>query len=109
MLAVESEGNRYKLDALPNDPTLLDTLSKHKVDVTVLSAQQAAASVELVRSLLFPALLFGGLVFLSRRGQEGGGSGMGGMGGPMDVGRSGAKVHSRFLHVAQGARQAVGL
>jgi len=109
VLAVESEGKRYKLDALPNDPTLLDTLSKHKVDVTVLPAQQAAASGDLARSLLFPALLFGGLVFLSRRGQEGGGGGPGGMGGPMDVGRSGAKVYSCILHVAQGAQQAVGL
>ena len=92
--AVDTDGNRYKLDALPNDPTLLDTLTKHKVDVTVLPAQQAAASGDLVRSLIFPALLFGGLFLLSRRGgQDGGmGGGMGGMGGPMDLGRSGAKV-----------------
>jgi len=94
VLAVDTDGNRYKLDALPNDPTLLDTLTKHKVDVTVLPAQQAAASGDLVRSLIFPALLFGGLFLLSRRGgQDGGmGGGMGGMGGPMDLGRSGAKV-----------------
>jgi len=99
VLAVDTEGNRYKLDALPNDPTLLDTLSTHKVDVTVLPAQQAAASGDLVRSLIFPALLFGGLFLLSRRGQEDGGGGMGGMGGPMDLGRSGAKVYC-ILHVA---------
>jgi len=94
VLAVDTDGNRYKLDALPNDPTLLDTLTKHKVDVTVLPAQQAAASSDLVRSLIFPALLFGGLFLLSRRGQDGntpGGMG-GGMGGPMDIGRSQAKV-----------------
>ena len=99
VLAVDTEGNRYKLDALPNDPTLLDTLSTHKVDVTVLPAQQAAASGDLVRSLIFPALLFGGLFLLSRRGQEDGGGGMGGMGGPMDLGRSGAKVYC-MLHLA---------
>ena len=94
VLAVDTDGNRYKLDALPNDPTLLDTLTKHKVDVTVLPAQQAAAGGDLIRSLIFPALLFGGLFLLSRRGQDGGGmgGGMGGMGGPMDLGRSGAKV-----------------
>ena len=45
--AVDTDGNRYKLDALPNDPTLLDTLTKHKVDVTVLPAQQAAAGGDL--------------------------------------------------------------
>ena len=93
VLAVDTDGNRYKLDALPNDPMLLDTLTKHKVDVTVLPAQQAAAGGDLVRSLIFPALLFGGLFLLSRRGQDGGMPGMGGgMGGPMDLGRSGAKV-----------------
>jgi cell division protease FtsH len=93
VLAVDTDGNRYKLDALPNDPTLLDTLTKHKVDVTVLPAQQPAASGDLIRSLIFPALLFGGLFLLSRRGQDGGmPGGMGGMGGPMDLGRSGAKV-----------------
>jgi len=93
VLAVDTDGNRYKLDALPNDPSLLDTLTKHKVDVTVLPAQQAAAGGDLIRSLIFPALLFGGLFLLSRRGQDGGmPGGMGGMGGPMDLGRSGAKV-----------------
>ena len=40
VLVVDVDGNRYKLDALPNDPTLLDTLTKHKVDVTVLPPQQ---------------------------------------------------------------------
>jgi len=64
VLVVDTDGNRYKLDALPNDPTLLDTLSKHKVDVTVLPAQQAASGGQsLLSSLAFPALLFGGLSF----------------------------------------------
>ena len=42
ILAVDTDGNRYKLDALPNDPKMLNTLTKHKVDVTVLPPQQAA-------------------------------------------------------------------
>jgi len=96
VLVVDVDGNRYKLDALPNDPTLLDTLTKHKVDVTVLPPQQAAAAGggSLVSSLLFPALLFGGLFLLSQRNQDGGGmpGGMGGPGNPMQLGQSQAKV-----------------
>jgi cell division protease FtsH len=96
VLVVDVDGNRYKLDALPNDPTLLDTLTKHKVDVTVLPPQQTAAAGggSLVSSLLFPALLFGGLFLLSQRNQDGGGmpGGMGGPGNPMQLGQSQAKV-----------------
>jgi len=98
VLVVDVDGNRYKLDALPNDPTLLDTLTKHKVDVTVLPPQQAAAAggQSLLSSLFFPTLLFGGLFLLSQRGQDGGGGGMpGGMGGPgnpMQLGQTQAKV-----------------
>jgi len=97
VLVVDVDGNRYKLDALPNDPTLLDTLTKHKVDVTVLPPQQAAAAggQSLVSSLLFPTLLFGGLFLLSQRGQDGGGGmpgGMGGPGNPMQLGQTQAKV-----------------
>jgi len=98
VLVVDVDGNRYKLDALPNDPTLLDTLTKHKVDVTVLPPQQAAAAGggSLVSSLLFPALLFGGLFLLSQRGQGGEGGGFGGMpggpGNPMQMGQTQAKV-----------------
>eukprot|EP00283_Hemiselmis_rufescens_P004470 CAMPEP_0173434508 /NCGR_PEP_ID=MMETSP1357-20121228/13085_1 /TAXON_ID=77926 /ORGANISM="Hemiselmis rufescens, Strain PCC563" /LENGTH=711 /DNA_ID=CAMNT_0014399383 /DNA_START=43 /DNA_END=2178 /DNA_ORIENTATION=- len=92
VLAVDVDGNRYKLDALPQDPELLNTLTVHKVDVTVLPAQQEAGAGDLVRSLIFPAILFGGLFLLSRGSQNGGQGGMGGMGGPMDLSRSGAKV-----------------
>ena len=49
-----------------------------QVDVTVLPTQEASGLGELAQSLIFPAVLFAGLFFLSRRG----GSGMpGGMGG----------------------------
>lgn len=88
-LAVDSDGNRFKLDALPGDPELLSTLTSHKVDVTVLPAEQESGAGEFLRSLIFPAVLFGGLFFLSRRA---GGGGMGGPGGPMDLAKSGARV-----------------
>mmetsp|Transcript_28067 Transcript_28067/g.56040 ORF Transcript_28067/g.56040 Transcript_28067/m.56040 type:complete len:669 (+) Transcript_28067:36-2042(+) len=95
LLAIDTDGQRLKIDALPNDPELLSMLTQHKVDVTVLPAQQASGAGELAQSLIFPAVLFGGLFFLSRRagggGQPGPGGGMGG-GGPMDFGKSQAKV-----------------
>ncbi|CDF33542.1 cell division protein FtsH [Chondrus crispus] len=92
LLAVDTEGNRFKLDALPNDPDLLKTLTGHKVDVTVLPSQPESGAGDFIRSLIFPALLFGGLFLLSRRAGGGSGGGFGGMGGPMDLQRSGARV-----------------
>lgn len=92
LLAVDTDGNRYKLDALPNDPELLKTLTSHKVDVTVLPAQPETGAGDFIRSLIFPAILFGGLFLLSRRAGGGMGGGLGGMGGPMDLQRSGARV-----------------
>lgn len=91
LLAVDVDGARYKLDALPNDPDLLKTLTDHKVDVTVLPAQPEGGPGDFLRSLIFPAVLFGGLFFLSRRAGGGMGPGMGGM-GPLDLQRSGARV-----------------
>lgn len=93
LLAVDTDGNRFKLDALPNDPDLLKTLTSHKVDVTVLPSQPESGFGDFLRSLIFPAVLFGGLFLLSRRAGGGGvGGGLGGMGGPMDLQRSGARV-----------------
>ena len=71
-------------------------MSSLQVDVTVLPAQEASGLGDLAQSLIFPAALFAGLFFLSRR--EGGGGqmpgGMGGMGGggPMGFGKSKAEV-----------------
>ena len=69
LLAVDTDGGRIAIDALPNDPDLLTALTTHKVDVTVLPAQDANGGGlgQLAQSLLLPALLFGGLFFLSRR------------------------------------------
>lgn len=100
LIAVDTDGARVKLDAIPNDPELLTILTKHKVDVTVMpnQAQQNGGGGGLggIGSLIFPALLFGSLLFLSRRGgpQGGGmrGGGMPGGGNPMDMTRSKGKL-----------------
>lgn len=50
--------------------------------------------VALLGNILFPLIAFGGLFFLFRRAQGGGGGAggpMGGMGGPMEFGRSKSK------------------
>jgi len=58
------------LDALPNDPDLLATLTQRMVDVTVLPEQPKSEGFNFVQSILFPGLLFLGLFFLSRRGRR---------------------------------------
>mmetsp|Transcript_91370 Transcript_91370/g.255208 ORF Transcript_91370/g.255208 Transcript_91370/m.255208 type:complete len:675 (-) Transcript_91370:91-2115(-) len=93
LLGVDVDGTRVKIEALPNDPDLLTQLTNHKVDVTVLPAQQSGGLGDLAQSLIFPAALFAGLFFLSRGG---GGQqmpgGMGGPGGQMNFGKSKAQI-----------------
>jgi cell division protease FtsH len=61
----------------------------YQVDVTVLPQQEVGGLGALIQSLIFPAALFAGLFFLSRRaGGEGGGMG----GGPMGFGKSKAEI-----------------
>merc|ERR1712232_9243 len=96
LLGVDTEGVRIKIEALPNDPDLLTQLTSHKVDVTVLPANEGGAGGlgELAQSLILPAALFAGLFFLSRRGggqMPGGGMG-GGPGNPMGFGKSKAQI-----------------
>ncbi|GAX15824.1 cell division protease FtsH [Fistulifera solaris] len=90
LLGVDVDGVRLKIEALPNDPDLLTQLTAHKVDVTVLPTQEASGLGELAQSLIFPAILFAGLFFLSRR--SGGVGGMGGPGNPMGFGKSKAQI-----------------
>jgi len=91
LLGVDVDGARLKIETLPNDPDLLTQLTNHKVDVTVLPAQEASGLGDLAQSLIFPAALFAGLFFLSRRS---GGQLPGGMGGnnPMGFGKSKAEI-----------------
>jgi len=93
LLGVDTEGVRIKIEALPNDPDLLTQLTSHKVDVTVLPANEGQGGLgELAQSLILPAALFAGLFFLSRR--SGGGQMPGGMGGgnPMQFGKAKAQI-----------------
>eukprot|EP00550_Attheya_septentrionalis_P005657 CAMPEP_0198280050 /NCGR_PEP_ID=MMETSP1449-20131203/218_1 /TAXON_ID=420275 /ORGANISM="Attheya septentrionalis, Strain CCMP2084" /LENGTH=671 /DNA_ID=CAMNT_0043975313 /DNA_START=61 /DNA_END=2076 /DNA_ORIENTATION=- len=93
LLGVDVDGARLKIEALPNDPELLTQLTNHKVDVTVLPVTEASGLGELAQSLIFPAILFAGLFFLSRNANQGGG-GMpgGGQGNPMGFGKSKAEI-----------------
>jgi len=94
LLGVDTEGVRIKLESLPNDPDLLTQLTSHKVDVTVLPANEGQGGLgELAQSLVLPAALFAGLFFLSRR-SGGGGQMPGGMGGqnPMGFGKAKAEI-----------------
>lgn len=91
LLGVDVDGARLRIEALPNDPDLLTALTTHKVDVTVLPQQEASGLGELAQSLIFPAALFAGLFFLSRRG-GGVPGGMGGPGNPMGFGKSKAEI-----------------
>jgi len=96
LLGVDTDGTRLKIEALPNDPELLNSLTSHKVDVTVLPATQEGGGLgDVAQSLILPAALFAGLFFLSRRG-DGGGVGQmpGGMGGqnPMGFGKSKTEI-----------------
>jgi cell division protease FtsH len=61
-----------------------------QVDVTVLPTKEDSGLGSLAQSLIFPAALFAGLFFLSRRG--GGVPGGGGPGNPMGFGKSKAEI-----------------
>jgi len=82
LIATDTDGIRYRLDALPNDPELLATLTQKMVDLTVLPEEtKNTGGNNLVSSLLLPGLLFLGFFFLARRGIGGGGfEGLDGMG-----------------------------
>jgi len=96
LLGVDTDGTRIKIEALPNDPDLLNSLTSHKVDVTVLPANsnQGGGLGDVAQSLILPAALFAGLFFLSRRSGGGGGQMPGGMGGqnPMGFGKSKTEI-----------------
>jgi len=96
LLGVDTDGTRIKIEALPNDPDLLNSLTSHKVDVTVLPASAEGGGLgDVAQSLILPAALFAGLFFLSRRSGGGGGGQMpGGMGGqnPMGFGKSKTEI-----------------
>ena len=92
-LQLTATDGRRALVVLPNDPDLVDILAKNGVDISVSEGEQQGNYVALLGNLLFPIVAFAGLFFLFRRsgGGQGGGGPMGGMGGPMDFGKSKSK------------------
>ncbi|XP_008812082.2 ATP-dependent zinc metalloprotease FTSH 1, chloroplastic-like [Phoenix dactylifera] len=76
---------------VPNDPDLIDILAMNGVDISVSEGDGGNGLFAFIGNLLFPFLAFAGLFFLFRRAQGGPGGGPGGLGGPMDFGRSKSK------------------
>ncbi|MFB2835079.1 ATP-dependent zinc metalloprotease FtsH3 [Floridanema evergladense] len=71
---------------LPNDPDLINFLTKNNVDISVLPPADDAFWLRALSSLFFPILLLVGLFFLLRRAQNGPGS------QAMNFGKSKARV-----------------
>jgi len=71
---------------LPNDPDLINILTKNNVDISVLPQSEEGFWVRALSSLFFPILLLVGLFFLLRRAQSGPGS------QAMNFGKSKARV-----------------
>ncbi|CAN8288302.1 unnamed protein product [Cochlearia groenlandica] len=83
--------NRRASVVVPNDPDLIDILAMNGVDISVSEGESNGNDIfTIIGNLIFPILAFGGLFLLFRRA---GGSpgGPGGLGGPMDFGRSKSK------------------
>ncbi|KAL0907892.1 hypothetical protein M5K25_022343 [Dendrobium thyrsiflorum] len=76
---------------VPNDPDLIDILAMNGVDISVSEGEGGNGLFNFIGNLLFPFLAFAGLFLLFRRAQGGPGGGPGGLGGPMDFGRSKSK------------------
>ncbi|MBV6627153.1 MAG: ATP-dependent zinc metalloprotease FtsH3 [Rivularia sp. (in: Bacteria)] len=75
-----------KVVTLVDDPDLINTLTKHDVDISVLPQTDEGFWFKALSSLFFPVLLLVGLFFLLRRAQSGPGS------QAMNFGKSKARV-----------------
>jgi cell division protease FtsH len=71
---------------LPNDPDLINILTKHNIDISVLPQTDEGFWFKAASSLFFPILLLVGLFFLLRRAQNGPGN------QAMNFGKSKARV-----------------
>ncbi|CAL5040580.1 unnamed protein product [Urochloa decumbens] len=113
LLQLTAVDGRRATVVVPNDPDLIDILATNGVDISVSEGEAAGPGgfLAFVGNLLFPFIAFAGLFFLFRRAQGGPGAGPGGLGGPMDFGRSKSKFQEvpetgvTFVDVA-GADQA---
>ena len=72
-LVTAQDGSKVIVN-LPNDPELINILTKNKVDISVLPQSDEGFLVKAISSLFFPILLLVGLFFLVRRAQNGPGN-----------------------------------
>ena len=93
MLVTTSEGDRHGVLLIPDETLqLVDRLKAKGVLFSVQPpAEDQFQGVGSIIGAILPLVILGGLFFLGRRAQEGGGMGMG-MGGPMDFGKSKSKI-----------------
>jgi ATP-dependent metalloprotease FtsH len=84
-LVTAQDGNKVIVN-LPNDPELINILTKNNVDISVLPQTEEGFWVKAISSLFFPILLLVGLFFLVRRAQNGPGN------QAMNFGKSKARV-----------------
>ncbi|MCU0547312.1 MAG: ATP-dependent zinc metalloprotease FtsH3 [Oscillatoriaceae cyanobacterium Prado104] len=84
-LVTAQDGSKVIVN-LPNDPELIDILTKNNVDISVLPQSDEGFWVKALSSLFFPILLLVGLFFLVRRAQNGPGN------QAMNFGKSKARV-----------------
>ncbi|KAH7692241.1 Peptidase FtsH protein [Dioscorea alata] len=91
MLQLTAVDGRRANVVVPNDPDLIDILAMSGVDISVADGEGGNGLLGFIGNLLFPFLAFAGLFLLFRRAQGGPGGGPGGLGGPMDFGRSKSK------------------
>ena len=84
-LVTAQDGSKVIVN-LPNDPELINILTKNKVDISVLPQSDEGFLVKAISSLFFPILLLVGLFFLVRRAQNGPGN------QAMNFGKSKARV-----------------
>ncbi|MEG3956937.1 ATP-dependent zinc metalloprotease FtsH3 [Microcoleus sp. herbarium2] len=84
-LVTAQDGNKVIVN-LPNDPELINILTKNNVDISVLPPNDEGFWVKALSSLFFPILLLVGLFFLVRRAQNGPGN------QAMNFGKSKARV-----------------
>jgi cell division protease FtsH len=80
------DGTQVLVNLLPNDPQLIDFLTKNGVDISVLPQKDDGVWFRALSSLFFPILLLVGLFLLLRRAQSGPGS------QAMNFGKSRARV-----------------
>merc|ERR1719484_376623 len=99
ILCIDKDGNRHEALILPGQSAeLIKLLSKKDIVFNVQEKAQGGGNdlLRVLPTLAFPLLIIGGLYFLQQRNQNGGGGGgggpMGGMGGPMGIGKSRSKI-----------------